>query len=176
VRLTRRDALAGAAAASIAWPVAALADDKADANAAVLTSALEVEQTAVVAYEAIANAGLLGGDAQRTLRSFLDQERQHEAALAKALDDMGRRQPVPPRRADIPGLESLKTARQALAFVMAMERREISTFHRGAGRLHDANALKTLASIMACDGQHLAVLRQLAGRPPVPHAFETGAP
>ena len=31
-----------------------------------------------------------------------------------------------------------------------------------------------LASIMACDAQHLVVLRQALGRDPLPQAFETG--
>jgi hypothetical protein len=31
-----------------------------------------------------------------------------------------------------------------------------------------------LASIMACEGQHLVVLRQALGRDPLPRAFETG--
>jgi hypothetical protein len=29
---------------------------------------------------------------------------------------------------------------------------------------------------MASEGQHLAVLREALGRPPVPNAFETGQP
>jgi len=174
VRVTRRTALAGAAA-SLALPRVALAEDKKAMNAAALTRSLQVVQAAVVSYEAIANGDLLGRPVETTFRSVLDQERQHATALGDALDQMGRKQPIPPRRGDIPGLTSLRTQEQALAFAIDLERRAISTYYNAMRTLKDANALKTLASIMGCDGQHVTVLRQLAGRPAVPHAFETGA-
>lgn len=40
--------------------------------------------------------------------------------------------------------------------------------------LSDANVLRTVAGAMGTDGQHLVVLRQLAGQVPVPSAFERG--
>ena len=174
MRVTRRTALAGAAA-SLALPRVALAEDEKAMNAAALTRSLRVVQATVVSYEAIANGDLLGRPVETTFRSFLDQERQHATALGDALDQMGRRQPIPPTRGEIPGLTSLRTQKQALAFAIDLERRAISTYYDATRILKDANALKTLASIMGCDGQHVTVLRQLAGRPAVPHAFETGA-
>jgi rubrerythrin len=174
MRLTRRQALAGAAA-SAAFPAVALAEDKKAANRAAVSSSLAVVQTAVVAYEAIANGPLLRREVETTFRSFLAQENEHAKALSDALEQMGGQPPVPPRRDQIPGLQSLRSQRQAIEFAIVLERRSISTYYRAARELKDANALKTLASIMNCDGQHAAVLRQLAGRPPVPHAFETGA-
>jgi rubrerythrin len=177
VRLTRRQALttAGTAAAAAAFPQAALADDKKAKNIAVLSSALAVVQVAVVAYEAIADGSLLHSYPETVLRSFLGQENDHAKALGDALDQMGAHQPIPPRRAAIPGLSSLKSQQQALQFAISLERRAIATYYRGTRNIKDANALKTLASIMGCDGQHLTVLRQLAGQPAVPNAFETGA-
>jgi hypothetical protein len=174
VRLTRRQAiLTGAAAA--AFPAVALADDKKAMNAAALSSSLAAVQVVVVSYEAIANAGILERSVQSTLRTFLEQENDHASALGGSLEGMGGSSPVPPRRNQIRGLNSLKTQPQALAFAIGLERRSISTFYRAMNDLKDANALKTLASIMGCDGQHLTVLRQLAHRPAVPNAFETGA-
>jgi rubrerythrin len=174
VRLTRRQALV-TGAATAAFPAVALADDKKAMTAAALSSSLAAVQTAVVSYEAIANAGILERSVQSTLRSFLDQENAHATALGDALTQMGKPQPVPPRRNQIPGLGSLKTQREALAFAIGLERRAISTYYRSITNVKDANALKTLATIMGCDGQHVTVLRQLAHRPAVPNAFETGA-
>jgi rubrerythrin len=176
VRITRRQALAGgtAAAASAAVPAVARAQDKKAMNRTALTSSLEVVQTAVVAYTAIANGDLLRGSVQTTFRTFLDHEQQHEQALGDALDGIGAKQPAPPTRAQIRGLTSLRSQQQAIAFAIALERREVATFYKATETLKDANALKTLASIMGCDGQHLTVLRQLAGRTAVPRAFETG--
>ena len=174
MRLTRRQALAGAAA-SAAFPQVALAEDKKAMNRAVLSSSLAVVQTAVVAYEAIANGTLLRPGAEATFRSFLGHENEHAKALGDTLDQMGARQPSPPRRDEIPGLRSLRSQQQAIEFAIGIERRALSTYYRGFADLKDANALKLLASIMGCDGQHVTVLRQLAGRPAVPRAFETGA-
>ena len=174
MRLTRRQALAGAAV-SVAFPRVALADDKKAMNLAALSSSLAVVQVAVVSYEAIANGPLLRRYVETTFRSFLGQENDHAKALGDALDQMGGRQPSPPRRSEIPGLGSLRSQRQAIQFAIGLERRAISTYYKAAGELKDANALKTLASIMGCDGQHVTVLRQLAGQPAVPRAFEIGS-
>jgi rubrerythrin len=174
VRLTRRAALTGAAA-SAAFPAVALAQDKKAMNRAAVSASLAAVQIAVVAYEAIANGALLRPTAESTLRTFLGHENQHADALGQALGQMGGQQPAPPRRADIRGLSALRTQQQALEFAIGLERHEIATYYRAARQLKDANTLKTLASIMACDGQHATVLRQLAGLPAVPHAFESGA-
>jgi rubrerythrin len=174
VKLTRRQALV-TGAATAAFPAVALADDKKAMTAAALSRSLAAVQVAVVSYEAIANAGILERSVQSTLRSFLQQENDHAKALGDPLDQMGESQPVPPRRNQIRGLNSLKTQPQALAFAIDLERRELSTYYRSMSDLKDANLLKTLASIMGCDGQHVTVLRQLAHRPAVPNAFETGA-
>jgi rubrerythrin len=176
VRMTRRQALAGAAAttATAAFPAVALAENKKAMNRAALTSSLEVVQATVVSYTAIANGELLRSNAETTLRAFLDHENQHAQALGDALDQKGAKQPAPPTRAQIPGLASLRSQQQALEFAIGLERRAIATYYKATETLSDANALKTLATIMGCDGQHLTVLRQLAGRPAVPRAFETG--
>jgi len=174
MRLTRRQILM-ASAAGAAFPSVALADDKKAMTAAALSSSLAAVQVVVVSYEAIANAGILERSVQSTFRSFLQQENAHAKALGDALDQMGKSQPVPPRRNEIRGLDSLKTQAQALAFAIGFERRAISTYYRSMSNLKDANALKTLASIMGCDGQHVTVLHQLAHQPAVPNAFETGA-
>jgi rubrerythrin len=177
VSLTRRQVLiasaAGFAVPSAALP-AALAEDKKAMTVSALTNSLIAVQAMVVSYEAIANAGILGSSVQSTFRSFLGQENDHATALGDALDQMGKSTPVPPRRNQIRGLDSLKTQQQALAFAIGLERRALSTYYRSMSDLKDANALKTLASIMGCDGQHVTVFRQLAHTPAVPNAFETG--
>jgi rubrerythrin len=173
VTVTRRQALAGAAA-SAAFPGVALAQDKQAMNEAALSSSLQVVQAAVVSYTAIANGNLLRGSVETTFRTFIDQEVQHAKALGDALDQMGAQQPAPPTRTQIAGLNSLRSQQQAIRFAIDLERRAISTYYRAVHDLKDANALKTLASIMGCDGQHVTVLRQLAGQPAVPRAFETG--
>jgi rubrerythrin len=178
VRATRRQALAGAAVALVAAPAtpAALAanDEEKKLAEAALAGALRLEQTAVVAYEAIANSGRLSARATALLRTLLDHDRQHAAQLVAALDGMGVKPPIPPRRANIAGLAAVHDDLGAAAFALALEERAIGSYSVAVRHLSDANVLRTVAGAMGTDGQHLVVLRQLARRVPVPGAFERG--
>jgi hypothetical protein len=179
VRATRRQALAAAAApVLLASAPAALAapgdDEKRKLAQAALAKALEVEQTAVVAYEAIANSGRLSVRATALLRTLLDHDRQHAQQLAAALDAMGATPPIPPRRANIPGLSAVRDDIGAAGFAIALEERAVGAYTEVVRSLADANVLRTVAGAMGTDGQHLVVLRLLAGREPVPGAFERG--
>jgi rubrerythrin len=173
MRSTRREAIAAAAAAAAALAVpqlASAASEEDDARAA-LGSVLAVEQIALVAYEAIANRGLL----QDTLNGFLEQERQHVAQLQAVLENTGAKPPIPPRRTAIRGLDAALASRgAALRFAIGIEEQAIAGYELAIGALTDANAMRTGAGAMGTDAQQLVILRQLAGLPPVPSAFEKG--
>jgi hypothetical protein len=174
VSSTRREALAGAAAAgaALALPGLARADDQDRARAAV-TAVLRLEQTALVAYEAIANSGVLAA----TLRQFLEQERQHAAQLQTALDNLGAKAPTPPTRAQIRGLAAASRSRAAAArFAVALELRTVAAYQGAIRELGDSNVIRTSAGAMGTDAQQLVVFRAIAGVDPVPRAFETGRP
>jgi hypothetical protein len=180
MRTTRREAIAAGAGLAVALPVAAVpvalaaSDDDQKLAQAALALALKVEQTAVVAYEAIANSGRLSDRATTLLRALLDDDRQHAAQLVTALEAMGVKPPIPPRRATIPGLGRVRDDVGAADFAADLEGRSIGAYLAAVPHLADANLLRTLAGAMGTDGQHLVVLRQVAGRPPVPSAFERG--
>jgi hypothetical protein len=87
---------------------------------------------------------------------------------------MGVKPPIPPRRANIPGLAAAHGDAPAARFGIALEARAVGAYSEAVRDLADANVLRTVAGAMGTDGQHLVVLRQLAGRPPVPGAFERG--
>jgi rubrerythrin len=175
MRTTRRQALATAGLV-VAVPGVALgaSDDKQKRAQAALATALKLEQTAVVAYEAIANSGRLSGRATTLMRALLDDDRQHAAQLVTALEGMGVKPPIPPRRATIPGLAGVHSDLGAANFAIELEQRAIGAYLEAVPNLSDANLLRTLAGAMGTDGQHLVVLRQVARRPPVPSAFERG--
>jgi ferritin-like protein len=182
VRSTRREALAGAAAMPVlmATAPASLAaagdDDEAKQRAeAELTTALRIEQTAVVAYEAIVGGGRLSPRAAALMRQLRDDDGQHAQQLAMALDSMGVKPPIPPRRANIPGLGAVRGDAAAARFGIALEARAVGAYSLAVRDVADANLLRIVAGAMGTDGQHLVVLRQLAGQAPVPGAFERGA-
>jgi hypothetical protein len=171
---TRRQALASGAAiaASAALPRLARAADPDEVRAqAALVAVLELEQTAEVAYEAIANAGVLTA----VLRGFLDQEHQHVEQMQAALAAMGTDPPIPPRRTEIPGLRSATAGHAPAArFAMALEMRTVAAYQRAIRDILDANVMRTCAGAMGTDAQQLVVLRGMTGAPLVPRAFETG--
>jgi hypothetical protein len=167
---TRRQALVVVGAA-LAVPAIARADTEDDRAKASLTAVLRLEQTALVAYEAIANTGVL----KDLLRDFLDQERQHAAQLRDALDGMGAKPPIPPRRADIQDLDSALRSRPAAArFAIDLELRTIAAYQAAVRDLKDPNVMRVSAGAMGTDAQQLVILRQLVGEDPLPRALETG--
>jgi rubrerythrin len=180
-RLTRRRVLAAAAvpvglaavpgARALAAPPS---DDAQKRSRASLAVALRIEQTAVVAYEAIANSGRLSGRATAVMRQLLDDDRQHAQQLAIALDSAGVKPSIPPRRANVPGLAAVHDDATATRFALALEGRSVGAYMQAVRLLTDANVLRTVAGAMGADGQHLVLLRELSGRPAVPGAFERG--
>jgi hypothetical protein len=181
VRVTRRQTLAGAAVAPallVRVPAALAAgvnpDERKKRAQAALVAALKVEQTAVVAYEAIANSGTLSVRATALVRLLLDHDRQHAEQLVTALDAQGVKPPIPPRRARIPGLAAVRDDRGAADFAIDLELRAVGAYNAAVVNLADPNLLRIVAGAMGTDGQHLVVLRQLARRAPVPGAFERG--
>lgn len=176
MRSTRRQAIQAATLtlAAAASPALAATDDEEKRAQAALAAALRLEQTAVVAYEAIANSGRLSGRVTTLMRELLDDDGQHAEQLVTALESMGVKPPIPPRRATIPGLARVRSDVGAAAFAIDLELRAVGAYSEAVRNLSDPNLLRTIAGAMGTDGQHLVVLRQLARRNPVPHAFERG--
>jgi rubrerythrin len=176
VTSTRRQAIQAATLmlAAAASPALAATDEDQKRAQAALAAALRLEQTAVVAYEAIANSGRLSGRATTLMRALLDDDRQHADQLVTALEGMGVKPPIPPRRATIPGLARVRDDVAAADFAIELELRAVGAYGEAVRNLSDANVLRTVAGAMGTDGQHLVVLRQLARRNPVPNAFERG--
>jgi hypothetical protein len=172
VKATRREALAGAAL--LAVPAALTKDDKKKRGQAALVAALNVEQAAVVAYEAIANSGMVSVRTAALLRTLQDHDNQHAQQLVTALHSQGVGTPIPPRRAAIRGLARVRADTTAVAFAIDLELRAVGAYDRVMRYVGDPNLLRTVAGAMGTDGQHLVVLRQLAHREPVPSAFERG--
>ena len=66
--------------------------------------------------------------------------------------------------------------RQARAvFAIELENAAVRAYIDAHRKLRDARAMQLASSILGNEGQHLTVLRSVAGRPEVPSAFERGA-
>ena len=147
---------------------------QADGDAAILEAAIGLEQTAVVAYSAAVDSGLLDAKVKPVAKLFRDQEQEHADGLTTALEALGGKPPKPPQPEQVKGLADLKSQADVANFAIELETMAVGAYYDAHGKLKDAKLLETGAQIMANEGQHLAVLRPLVKKPPVPDAFETG--
>ncbi len=144
---------------------------------AVVNGALTLEHTAVAAYAM--GLPLLRGDARRYAERFLDQEREHAAALATLVRDMGgepnRPKPAAEYRAAFPRLPGQAAF---LRFATDLESVTITAYADGIPKLRSGRLRQTTASILCDEAQHAAVLRgERSGGDPaamVPEPFVTG--
>lgn len=181
--MTRREAIRRAAAtalAPLALPAAATAlklDDIKKLERLAMARAVAAEQTAAVAFEAIANSGVLDDRTTATMRVLLDHATQHADLMAQTFtEELGEEPPLAPKRAAIAGLERLRTQPDALRLAEQLERRAIGAHLAAVRQSHNAQLLKLIAAVVGSDGQNLVLLRQLLHQPPVPLAFERGLP
>ncbi|HEY3188553.1 MAG TPA: ferritin-like domain-containing protein [Solirubrobacteraceae bacterium] len=170
--LVRRGMVAaGAALAASTIPLLARVRNafaQADDDAAILRAAIEIEQAAAEAYQR--SQSQLGGLA----RLFRNHERQHLAALTVALRQMGGTPPSPDVQAQLKGLAGASSKRDRAVFLIDLENAAVRAYEDAHRALRDARLMQTATTILGNEAQHLVVLRQLAGRPPVPSAFERG--
>ena len=141
----------------------------------ILREAVELEQYAVVAYDAAATK--LDGELARTSRLFREQEREHARGLRGVLRHIDGDLPLQPEGPhEIEGLESaLDAGPEAFArFAIRLEEAAVALYYEAQAVLRDRSLLTAVTGIMANEGQHLVVLRESLGREPLPGAFETG--
>jgi hypothetical protein len=180
--LTRRDAIGLAAAAglapALARPRAAGAitlDELRKLQREAVAASVAAEQTAMVAFEAIANGGMLDDRATATVRILLDHASQHAEQLEESFKEkLGEDPPLAPKRTAIEGLSGLHGQRDALRLAAALLERAIAAHLESVRRTKHFEILKVIAGTVGSDGQGLVLLRQLLGEPPVPLAFERG--
>ena len=181
--MTRRDALrlaalgaAGRLAVAAAPAGAITADEQKRQERAFVSAAVAGEQATAVAYETIANSGVLGHAATATMRVLLDHARVHADTLGQGMKaELGLDPPLPPKRMDIPGLLRLRRPDDALRLAMRLEQHAVAAHLVAVQKTHDAVLLRAIAGILASDAQHLVLLRQLLRENPLPSAFERGA-
>jgi hypothetical protein len=150
-----------------------------DTDGTILERAITIERVAVLAYDTILGGDLLADRLVPQVRLLRGHEQQHADVMTKALTDLGGTLPPAPSGVKdvdkvVKGLGDVRTQADVLNFAIELETALVAAYHDAHAKLVEAKLLQTGASIMADEGQHLVVLRQAAGRPPVPNALETG--
>jgi rubrerythrin len=176
--LTRRAAFGGAAAVALAScgggdPPPGSGPEPGSGTAA-LRSLLALEHAVIAAYEA--SADVLRGEARRYARRIRAQEQEHARCLEQAIRGLGG-EPPPGRSAEeyertFPHLDA---ERDALRFLEDLEERQVRASLESLAELLDPELRLALAEIGAEEGEQLAAVRVLGGRPASPHPFETGS-
>ncbi|MEA2474779.1 MAG: hypothetical protein QOE06_2694 [Thermoleophilaceae bacterium] len=140
-------------------------------DAAVLTSLLELERTAVIAYDTL--SGRLGGLAA----GFLDHERHHARTIERSLVDLGAKpQPPRPRPAYANDFPPLRTRGEALRFALDVEETQIAAYGDSVPTLFTPELRVTLATIFATQAEHMAVVLGALGEPQAPRDFVVAEP
>jgi rubrerythrin len=183
--LSRREVLAASAALAGGAGAALLASCGADepredatetvstteveSDIAVLDTLLDLEESSVIAYETIGE--------QLGAPGFGSQERRHALVLRRMIGRLTGI-PAPPKsageyRASFPEIAG---ARDALSFALDLETTSIGAYADALEVVVTQPVRVTLATILAAEAEHAAVMLGRLGRPQAPDAFVTGIP
>jgi hypothetical protein len=174
--LTRRCALAGAAALALAScgddpPPAA--GPRAGSGAGLLSSIVALEHAAIAAWAAIGER--LRGEGRRYAGEIRAREVDNAKRMAELVRDLGATPPQARSAADYaPLFPRMQDDADALHFARDLEERLVRAYLEGLRLLPDAEQRGIAAEIAADQAQDLAVVHALAGRPPAPQPFVTG--
>jgi rubrerythrin len=179
IRLTGATFLGGSAAAIAACgggkkqTETTISTTQMQGDGAVLNAALELEYTTIAAYEI--GLGLLKGRALASAREFLAHEREHAAALTRAISRLDTEPVKPrPRSAYAAGFPRIKSAGGFLNFALDIESTAVAAYLDSLAALNTNPLRAEMSSIMTNEAEHLAVISGLLLRPQVPSAFVTG--
>jgi hypothetical protein len=142
----------------------------ADRNVGLLDHALRLERRAIAAYTA--GIPLLAGSDKLIATQFLKQELLHAGRLIALIQAMGGRVQARSQSYD---LGQPRTPRQIIELLHAVEQAEIAAYLELFPELTGGALRANVATILANDAQHVAILRRALGEPPVPSAFPSAA-
>ena len=135
----------------------------------VLNRALDLERRTVEAY--IAGIPLLNRADGKTAKQFLNEELQHTGELL-ALIKAAKGKAIP--RAASYDLGHPRDGGEVLTLLHELERRQIAGYLDAIPRLSPGPVRAAVATILASDAEHIAILRLAQGATPAPSAFVTG--
>ena len=143
------------------------------ADAAVASSLIEAERTAIVAY-GLAGEHLRG--ARSVATRFGAQEREHARALERALRALGGTPPPRRRRSEyVAGFPQVTSADSALRLALDIENTQVSAYADALGTVATPSLKATIASVLTTEAEHMSVILGRLREPQAPQAFVTGS-
>lgn len=177
-RLTRRAALSGAAAVTLAScggsdPPPATGPE-AGSGAAMLSSVAALEHAAAAAWVAIGER--LEGEARGYARTIEARERRHAERISALIRELGGEPPEgrPPEEyaAQFP---LMRNEDEALRFAADLEEQLVRAHLDALQTLPEEEQRRAVAEIAAQEAEDLAVVHAVGGEPVTPFPFVTGA-
>jgi rubrerythrin len=166
--------LLGASAAGGAGALVAACggDDEGDeaGDLEILNGALDIEHAAVAAYTE--GVTLLEGNVLELGRQLLDHERKHVDGLSSAITELGGNPNEARKSYPFPDLRSED---DVLRFAHDIEQTAVAAYLDIIPRLSSGALRATAVQILTAEAEHISVLLEQLGRPPVPDAFVKGA-
>jgi hypothetical protein len=138
-------------------------------DVALLNAALALERRTVAAYTA--GIPLLSRRQAKGARQFLNEELQHTGELLALIKAAGG---VANPRAASYDIGHPRGASGVLAVWHELERLQIAAYVKAIPKLSPGPVRAAVATILANDAQHIAILRLEQGLDPLPSAFVTG--
>ncbi len=135
----------------------------------VLNNLLHLEHVAIAAYTA--GIPLLAQPTAKAGQLFLNDEISHAGDVAGLVREAGGKpiKPAPSYQLGHP-----RNSEQVLMLLHSIEQAQIAAYLDAITRLEPGVVKQQVASILANDAQHVAVVRAALGRPAIPSAFVTG--
>jgi len=138
-------------------------------DVALLNHLLHLEHVAIAAYTA--GIPLLAPATHKAGQLFLNDEISHAGDLAGLVRAAGGK-PIKP--APSYALGHPRTSQEVLKLLHDVENAQIAAYVDAIAVLRPGTLKQQVASILANDAQHIAVVRAALGEPAIPSAFVTG--
>ena len=136
----------------------------------ILTAALALERRTVAAY--IAAIPLLPHSLVKGAKAFLSEELAHTGELISLIKAAGGKAPD---RADSYDLGAPpRGSADVVALLHSLERLQIASYLSWIPRLSPGPVRAAVSTILACDAQHVAILRAAQGQPALAGPLVTG--
>jgi Ferritin-like domain len=176
-RLTRRAALGGAAAVTLAScggsDPAPTDGPEAGSGAAMLSSIAALEHAAAAAWGVIGER--LRGDAREYADVIGARERRHAERVSALIRELGGEPPEGrPLEEYMPQFPLMRTSGEALRFAADLEEHLVRSHLHGLRLLPREDQRRTVAEICAEEAEDLAVVHALSGEPAAQTPFVTG--
>jgi hypothetical protein len=139
------------------------------ADAAMLNHLLDLEHLGIAAYTA--GIPLLTPAGRKDGQLFLNQEIAHAGELGGLVNQVGG---VPNKGKESYDLGHPRSGDDVLRLLHGVERAQISAYLHAIPKVSLGSTRAALAAMLGNDAQHIAVLRLMLGRHPIPSAVVTG--